>query len=178
MTMRDILVAIGVLVAVILTVAGLSGACSFAPGGPTVDASRLPVVDAPAELRALAPAVPFGIRIPAVPPTWRANSVDQDRVAEGGARAVRTGYVTPGGRYVRLLQSDATEPVLLAVETGARPVTAKGVEDVGGQAWVVYDGREPIWTTELADGTRMLITGSGTDDDFRTVAATALLPPV
>lgn len=179
LTVRDMLVALAVLALLVLAVAGASRSCTFSPGGPSVDASRLPVVDAPAELRALAPLVPFAVRIPAVPPGWRANSVGQDRVGDSGdGRAVRTGFLTPEGRYLRLLQSDAPEPALLAVETGARPVSARGAVDVGGQPFVVYGEPrdEPIWTADVPGPApvRLLITGSGTEDDFRALAAAAL----
>lgn len=172
LTIRDMLVALGVLAVVILVLGGLTRSCSFSPGGPSIDAGRLPVVDAPAELRALAPTVPFPVRVPAVPPGWRSNSVDQD-VVEGG-RAVRTGFITPDNRYLRLLQSDAAEATLLAVEAGAAPVRARGAVDVGGRQWVAYgrDDDEPIWIAELAapSPVRVLITGSGTEDDFRALA--------
>ena len=43
-----------------------------------------------------------------------------------------------------------------------------------GATWVSYtdDTREPIRIATL-DGVRLLITGSGTDDEFRTLAAAA-----
>ncbi len=177
MTMRDMVVALAVLVVVILLVGGVSRACSFSPAGPTIDPTGLPVVDAPAALRALAPDVPFAVRIPTVPPGWRSNSVGQDRVPDGAGRAVRTGFLTPESRYLRLLQSNAPEAALLKAETGARPVAARGTEDVGGQRWVVYGDspREPIWIAEVptpgAASVRLLITGSGRVDDFRALAA-------
>ena len=100
---------------------------------------------------------------------------------------MRTGFVTPEGRYLRLLQSDAAEDVLLAVETGAEVVPARGTVDVGGQRWVVYGERprEPIWIAEVAttgaEPVRLLVTGSGDEDDYRTLAGAAvtgeLLPP-
>jgi hypothetical protein len=179
MTLRDMLAAIGVLLLVVLLVAGVSRACTFSPGGPTVDQAGLPVVDAPAELRALAPRVPLPVRVPAVPPGWRSNSVEQDLV-RGGGRAVRTGYLTPEGRYLRLLQSDAPEPALLAVETGAEPPPARGPVDVAGQTWVDYgSGRdESIWIAEVTAGgappVRLLITGSGSEADFRALAGATL----
>jgi hypothetical protein len=179
LTARDMVGALVVLLLVVLVVGGLSRSCTFSPAGPTVDTSRLPVVDAPAELRRLAPGVPFAVRIPAVPPEWRANSADQDRVA-GGGRAVRTGYLTPEGRYLRLLQSDAPEEALLASEAGAEPAPAQGVVEVAGQRWVVYAaGRdEQIWIAEVATPggapVRMLVTGSGSEDDYRTLAAAAV----
>jgi hypothetical protein len=184
LTIRDMLVALAVLVPVILLVGGMTRACTFSPGGPTVDPNAVPVVDAPAELRELAPFVPFAVRIPAVPAGWRSNSVDQDLV--DGIRVVRTGFLTPEGRYLRLLQSAAPEPALLAVETGAEPVPARGATEVGGQRWVVYGAeREQIWIAEVAtpgaEPVRLLITGSGGEQDFRTLAgavlAGELLPP-
>ena len=175
---RDILGALGLLVLVVLVVGGLSRSCTFSPGGPTVDASRLPVVDAPAELRRLAPGVPFPVRIPAVPPEWRANAVNVVDL-EGGVRALSTGYLTPEGRYLRLLQTDASEEVLLAADVGAQPAPAYGVVEIDGARWVTYPGErsEPIWIAEVAapDGppVRMLITGSGGEADIRTLARAA-----
>jgi hypothetical protein len=181
LTVRDMIAAIGVLLLVILVVGGLSRSCTFAPTGPTVDASRLPVVDVPAELRRLAPDTSFPLRIPAVPADWRANSTDRETIPDGG-RAVRTGYLTPEGRFLRLLQSDATEEALLVSEGGSAPVVAQGVVDVGGQRWVAYTGTgeraEPLWITEVttqgAAPVRMLVTGSGSEQDLRTLATAAV----
>lgn len=177
-TVRDMLVAMGVLAVIVVVIGGVTRGCSFSPGGPSVDASALPVVDAPAELRALAPDVPFALRVPAVPPGWRSNAVDQDRLdpADPAAgRAVRTGYLTPQGRYLRLVQSDGTEEAVLASETGAVAVPARGATDVGGLAFVVHGGPddEPIWIGEL-DGVRILITGSGAEADYRALAGAVL----
>lgn len=173
LTMRDMLVAIGVLVVVITVFAGLARACTFSPGGPTVDTSRLPTVDAQAELKALAPKVPFALRIPAVPAGWRCNSVSRDRVGDTGRESVNAGFVTPESRYVRLTQSDAAEEPLLGASAKGNALPAKGVEEAGGLRWVVYDnGRdEPIWIADTG-ATRLLLTGSGTPADFRAITAT------
>jgi hypothetical protein len=174
LTARHMVAALAVLVLVVLVAGGVSRSCSFAPTGPTVDSSRLPVVDAPAELARLAPGVPFPVRVPAVPAGWRANAVDGAPVPDAG-QAVRAGYLTADGRYLRLVQSDAPEEALLAAEAGAGPATAQGVVDIGGQRWVSYVGErgEQIWITELAP-VRLLITGSGSEADFRTLAAAAV----
>lgn len=174
LTVRDMLVAMGLLVVVVGLVGGLSRGCSFSPAGPTVDQGAFPVVDAPAELRRLAPLVPFPLRVPAVPPEWRSNSADQDLVAPADpslGRSVRVGYLTPEGRYLRLLQSNGTEEALLAAETGGAPVPARGATEVAGLPFVVYGGEdeEPIWIGEL-DGVRVLLTGSGGEADFRALA--------
>ncbi|OLT15126.1 hypothetical protein BJF78_16875 [Pseudonocardia sp. CNS-139] len=171
--------AIAVLLVVVLLVGGLTRSCTFAPTGPTVDPDAAPVVDAPAELRRLATALPFPLRVPAVPADWRANAADRVTLP-GGGLAVRVGYLTPAGRYVRLVQSDAPEETLLAAETGDEPAVAQGPVDVGGRQWVGYTGpgrrAEPIWVTELPGppAVRMLVTGSGEDADLRTLATAAV----
>jgi len=189
LSVRDMLVALAVLVPVILLLGGLTRACSFSPGGPTVDPSRLPVVDVAAELGPIARTVPFPVRVPEVPPGWRSNNVDQDRVGADGAadsrRAVRIGYLTPEGRYLRVVQSDADEAGLLGTETGTQPATGTGVQEVAGLRWVVYARAdrpddpaddEPIWIAEVPGATpdepptRALITGSGSADDFAALA--------
>jgi hypothetical protein len=173
LTVRDLVGAVVVLVAIVLVFAGVTRSCSFAPGGPSVDPGAGPTVDAPAQLRVIAKAMPFPLRVPAVPPDWRANAVSTERVGTAGARAVRTGYLTPDGRFLRLVQSDAGEAALLATEAEGAPV-ASGPVVVNGTTWVSYtdDTREPIRIAAL-DDVRLLITGSGTDDDFRTLAAAA-----
>lgn len=174
LTMRDMIGALVVLALVVLAAGGLTRSCTFAPTGPTVDASRLPVVDVPAELTRLAPDSPFPLRVPAVPEGWRANAVNRTSLPEGG-RVVSAGFRTPDGRYLRLQQGDATEEAMLRAEAGGGPAPAQGPVDVDGQQWVAYAGQrgEPIWITEV-EGVRMLVTGSGSEADFRALAAAAV----
>ena len=175
LTVRDMAVALAVLVGVLLVFGGLTRSFSFAPGGPTTDPVGLPTVDAPAALRELRAGFP--LRIPAVPAGWRSNSVDVDRI-EGG-RVIRVGYLTPDGRYLRLLQSDGAPPAVLAVETGTNPVAESDPVETSGQRWTVYTrgSDEPLWTADVPAGegvsVLMLITGSGTDDEFRALATAA-----
>jgi hypothetical protein len=171
MTMRDLLGAVAVLVAAVLVVGGLTRGCSFAPLGPTVDPGAGPTVDAPEQLRALAGSTSFPLRVPAVPMDWRANAVGTVQVGPGANRAVRAGYVTPAGRYLRVVQSDAAEADLVTEEARGTPV-ASGAVEVAGTSWVTYgDGTaEPIHVAQVA-GVRLLITGSGDDAEFRTLAA-------
>jgi hypothetical protein len=92
---------------------------------------------------------------------------------------VRTGFLTPQGRFVRLVQSDAPEEALVAAVAGEVPV-ARGTVEAGGQRWVVYgeDGAEPLWVAEApvpgAEPVRLLVTGSGSEADFAALAAGAL----
>jgi hypothetical protein len=161
--------AVGVLVFIVLVLGFLSGGVGFSPG-PVADPSAVRVVDAPAQLRGLAGSVPFAVRVPATPAGWRSNSVGTDVV--GDRKAVRVGYLTPSAGYLQLQQSDATEEALLTA-LGGRP--AQGAQDVAGTRWVVYGTRpaEPVWIADVK-GVRLVLTGSATDDEFRTLATAVL----
>jgi hypothetical protein len=190
--MRDLLGALLVLVTLVLVVAGLARACTFSPGGATVDPSVGPRVDAGAELRRIARSVPFAVRVPAVPPGWRSNAVDQALV--DGGRVVRAGFVPEAGRYVRLTQSDAPADSLLATAgsvagqgTEGHRAAATGTIDAGGLTWTALAGQggEQAWLAEVAgpDGppVRLLITGSAAEPEFRAlaeaIAVGEVLPP-
>jgi hypothetical protein len=169
---RDILLSIVVLLPLIGLVALFGRGCSFAPAGPTVDPGSAPKVDATATLVTAAGQLPFPVRAPRLPATWRANSTDR-RPAPGGLPAVRVGWITESGRYLRLVQTGPTgdEAALVSSETQGAP-QALGVADSGGRQWVRYAAPrdEQAWVTS-ADGARWLITGSGTEAEFRTLAA-------
>jgi uncharacterized protein DUF4245 len=169
LTVRHMIAAVGVLVLIVLVLGFLSGGVGFSPG-PVADPSAVRVVDAPAQLRGLAGSVPFAVRVPATPAGWRSNSVGTDVVAD--RKAVRVGYLTPSAGYLQLQQSDATEEALLAA-VGERP--GQGAQEVGGTRWVVYGARpaEPVWIADVK-GVRLVLTGSATDDEFRTLATAVL----
>jgi hypothetical protein len=169
LTVRHMIAAVGALVLVVLVLGFLSSGAGFTPAGPVTDPSAVRVVDAPTQLRGLASSVSFPVRVPATPQGWRANSVGMDVV--GTRKVVRVGYLTSSGSYVQLQQSDATEEALLASGAGARNLVAQGAQDVGGLRWVVYGTRpgEPVWIADTGS-VRLAITGSGSDDDFATLA--------
>jgi hypothetical protein len=166
---RDMIGAMAVLL-VIVAVAGGMKSCSFSPGGPSVDVSSAPTVDAPARLAEFARASTFPLRVPAVPESWKSNSTDRGPVV-GGGTAVRVGYLTPQGRYLRLVQSDGTEENLVATENGG-PLGGTGVIQAAGLQWVTYQapGGEPFRVTTSPEGGRWLVTGSGSDADFTALA--------
>ena len=80
--------------------------------------------------------------------------------------------------YLSLTQSNADEDKLVgSIHSGMYP---SGTVDVNGTSWVIYQGAdqngavEPVWTTRLASPagpTQVAITGAGTPDQFRTLAA-------
>jgi hypothetical protein len=143
--------------------------CSFSPGGPTIDPTSAPTVDLEAVLPGRAKAVDFGVRLPAVPQGWAANSSSTGAVPPASV-VVRVGWLTPG-RFVQLSQSGAEGVELVRVETALEEPVARGRVDVGGTEWTVYGGRrdEAVWAADLGDA-RVVITGTGTEEEFRVLA--------
>ncbi|WP_258174791.1 DUF4245 domain-containing protein [Actinopolyspora mortivallis] len=173
-SVRAMLFAMLPLVLVVLGIAGLTGRCSLSPVGPPVnDPETAPTVNVSVELDAAASDVGFPVVRPRPPEGWRANSADVARVTEQH-RAVRVGWLTPRTHYLRLSQSAANEADLVAFET-ERPPRARGTVHAAGTRWVVYDSirSEVAWVTDH-DGVRMLITGNGTEQEFRVLAEAAL----
>lgn len=171
-TVRGLLLSLAPLLVLVLAVAGLAGQCSFSPGAPDTRGAPVPTVDADAELRRLAGSVPFAVRVPRLPPAWRANSAGLERV--GRDTVVRVGWLTPEGDYLRLSQSSAAERDLVAFETGTRSA-ATGTVRVQGTDWAVYAAPqgERVWVADLG-AVRVLITGSAAEPALRTLATATL----
>lgn len=179
------------LVVACVILAGLVGMCSFQPKGPAEGVT--PTYDAAAALQADADVLDFPVRVPKLPPDWQSNSGGRASIEQGrtdpktGAReravTTRVGYIAPSKMYVSLTQSDADETALVgAIRQEVYPT---GAEDVAGVKWVVYQGgedTEPVWTTRLnspAGPAQLAITGAGSAEDFRTLAAaTQSQPPL
>ena len=174
--MRDMVLSMVVLAVGVLILAALSTGFSFSPGGVSVNTANLPTVDVSAELRAAVSQVKFPLREPRPLAGWRPNSASVD--ALGQAKAVRIGWITSGGRYLQLSQSDATPLALVRVAAGlADDVTmsATGTETVNSTKWTVYPGirSEQSWVVDLGS-VRLFITGNGTSAEFHTLAVAVL----
>lgn len=173
---HDLLLSLAPLVLIILAMAGLARACTFSPGGPSEAAP--PSIDLQQAITRDAAEVDFSVRLPELPQGWVANSGDVRAVGPED-EAVRTGFVTDSGGFLRLVQSSAEEDPLVAEEAGGAR-TASSAVDVAGASWVVYnaeDGAETVWVTSVADGTdevRLLVTGSGSVAEFRALAEAAV----
>jgi hypothetical protein len=187
---RDMFWSLAPLVVACIVVAGLFGLASFRPGGPADGVA--PAYDAASALKADAGAVSFGVRLPALPEGWQANSgtrtgIESGRTVPGGdkqrAIATRVGYIAPSKMYLSLTQSNADEAALVA--SIQRDVYPTGTENINGVTWVIYqgaEGSEPVWTTRLDSpkgDTQVAISGAGSPDDFRALAvATQTQPPL
>jgi hypothetical protein len=177
--MRDVVLTVVVLAVGVLLLAGLTKGCSFSPGGPSSNAVDVPPVDVTGELQAAAGQVKFPLREPHLPGGWHANSDSVDSLgANGSDQAVRIGWITPGGRYVQVSQSNASVADLVRSAAGLQsdsPVQATGTQVVDSTKWTVYPGvrSETSWATDLG-AVRLFITGNGTTNEFRTMAAATL----
>lgn len=160
------------LLLIIGSVLAFNRGCSFSPGPPEADPATAPTVDAGVDLTRYARTVDFALRLPAVPAEWKANSTSSGPV-DPVSVVVRVGWITPG-RFVQLSQSSAAPAEVVRVETGQEQQPTGEVE-AGGRTWTVYPGRrdERAWTTEV-DGVTLMITGNGSDDEFRTLATAVL----
>jgi hypothetical protein len=168
--MRDMVGAVLLLVLIIGGLLAITGSCSFSPGGPTIDPSSAPSVDAAEQLDRAASSVTFPVRRPDVPGSWRSNSASTVPVGATDV-VVRIGWVTPTGTYVQLNQSGGDRADVVRAETGQEEPKGEGKVDVAGESWSRYPahGDEQAWVTEL-DGTVVLITGSASEQDFRDLA--------
>lgn len=177
--MRDMVLSMVVLAVIVLALVGISNGFSFSPGGPSGNTANLPTVDVAAELQAAVGQAKFPLREPHLPAGWRANSDSVDPIGPNGAdQAVRIGWITPGGRYLQLSQSNASPLDLVrgAAGLGADvPVSTNGSVTVDGTQWTIYPGirSESSWVTDLGP-VRLFVTGNGTTDEFHTLAAAVL----
>ncbi|MGA9490704.1 MAG: DUF4245 domain-containing protein [Mycobacterium sp.] len=187
---RDMFWSIAPLVAACIILAGVVGMCSFSPGG--VNRGPVPSYNAASALRADALTLGFPVRLPKLPDGWHANSGGRGGIPEGRTdpstrqrlhAAISTvGYISPGGMYVSLSQSNADEDKLVnSIHASMYP---SGTVDVDGTRWITYqgDGTEPVWTARLnspAGPAQVAVTGAGSPDEFRTLAAaTQSQPPL
>jgi hypothetical protein len=171
------------LVVACIILAGMVGMCTFAPGG--TNRGTVPSYDAAGALRADAQILNFPVRLPRLPAGWQSNSGSRGDIENGRTdpstgqrlRAVTStvGYISPTGMYLSLTQSNADEDKL--VGSIHAPMYPTGTVDVDGTRWIVYQGdgsAEPVWTTRLdspAGPAQIAITGAGSVDQFRTLAA-------
>lgn len=168
---RDMVWSLIPLVIACLLIAGVASQCTLSPGGP--QQGPIPNFDVDAALQYDASELNFPVRNPQLPEDWTPNSGSRQTITgDQGGDVSNVGYISDAGRYNKLTQSDAEEQVLVPFVVEGEQRYAAGTESVDGTEWVVYEreGDEPVWVTDLGD-VRLLITGSGTVEEFTTLAA-------
>ncbi len=171
LTVRDMTVAVGILVVSLIAVVGAMGGISL---GSDTDSGAAPTADVVGGFERAGAALKLPIVVPTgLPSTWQPSSFTQvDPVTAGGTRTVvRGGWLTGDGKFVTLIQSPESPVVLVSNEVGQGLASTASVA-AGGATWTVFPGQrtESVWVRSEA-GVALLITGSAGEDDFRILAA-------
>ena len=184
---KEMSVAVGVLVVVIVGLALITNTISFNPGGPSTDAPiGGPVIDENQQFQLAEGQLRFPLHQPKLPSGWHPNSADLDQVGptatNGRPNSLRIGFITPAGRYVSIAESSAAVVDLAreAAGTGTdAPMSPQGTVDVDGRKWTIYQGTrsEVSWGLDLG-AVRMLISGNGSQAEFTTMATAVQTAPV
>jgi hypothetical protein len=163
---KDLVWSLIPLVVISIFIAALSARCSFSPGGPKI--GPVPQFDLKDALHADAASVSFPVRQPAPPPGWQPNSGSHGKTDDGSVVST-VGFITDGGRYLALMQSNAAEDSLVRYLNPN--LAASGPQDVDGRAWVVYSetGKEPAWVADFGE-VRVLISGAGDRSEYTRLA--------
>lgn len=169
---RDMFFNVAVVVVLMLIGVGATGLCTYNPGRP--EQGPVQEVDARTFLELEARAVDFPVRYPQMPDGWVANSARRSMVDQQPAPVV--GWVTPDGGFLQLTQTGAElETAIEAQDSQRRP--HESAEEIEGVTVRVLRGDDsdvrPIWAVDAGDA-RWILTGAGTDDEFRAVVAAAL----
>jgi hypothetical protein len=164
---KDLIWSLIPLVLICVVFAAVASQCSFSTGGPTP--GRIPHFDLHAALADDAHTLPFPVREPDLPPSWKPNSGSHDTIAgAGGGTTSTVGFITPQGAYMQLTQSNADQGALANHVEGVR--APGGTQTVDGRVWTVYhqEGNEPAWITDLG-AVRVLVKGAGDRDAYLTL---------
>lgn len=180
---KDMVMSLLVLLILVVFVVITSRNCSIGLTGGAGD-DKIPPFDVSAALRADAATMPFPIRAPQLPDGWKPNSGTSGQI--GDKQQSTVGWITPGGYYLGLTQSDASESALLptlnpnAEKDG--PLAGTGSREVGGMRWVTYvagdrlapsDGMRKVWVADLGD-VRIALAGKAGEAEFAALAEAVL----
>lgn len=174
---RDMTWSLIPLVVACLLIAAIAQSCSFSPGAPK--AGPVPSFDADAAFKYDARELGFPIRKPEIPDDWQSNSGSRSIVSgDGGGDSSNVGFITAGGRYIQLTQSNATVATLVPFVAGDARIQS-GTEQVGNRTWDVFDDgeSEAIWVSDFGDA-RVLITGPAPAEDFKQLASAIDVAPL
>lgn len=136
-------------------------------------------VDYASQLWAMRSDAPYTVHAPeGLPATWRPTSSRLTGLGSGGKEPVawHLGFVTPGGEYAALEQSD--EKASEFVPRMANSSKPTGTQTVNGVAWTKYYNKgkkDNTLARTLPDGTSLVVTGTASYAELAVLAA-ALKP--
>ena len=134
------------------------------PGG-----AKMKAVDFNDQVRAFAKVAGSVLTPVGVPPSWRANAATFD--SSGHTARLHVGFATPGSRYAGVDETNGKPASLIARVLGARGANVTGTTTIAGQTWQLRRsdrGEEALTTT--TGGLTVVVTGSGSDEQLRTLA--------
>ncbi|MCG7253538.1 hypothetical protein CKJ81_06340 [Corynebacterium hadale] len=169
---RNIALNMVLIVVIMLVAVGATGLCTFNPGKP--EQGPVQEVDARTFLDMEARSVNFPVVYPEAPAGWVTNSARRAMIEQAPAPTV--GWVTADGGYLQLTQTGA--PLDKAVRgADQKPRELQRSVDVGGTEAQVYtsasDDVRDLWAVD-AGQSRFLVTGAGTEEEFRALIEAAL----
>lgn len=160
-TGRDMLLSLGILLVPVL---GLVLLWQYLGSGHQVS-----TVDSAAVVREAKAAGRFPIAVPTgLSSGWRATSAANQN--SGGVLTMRIGYVTPGGGFAQLVESNQDSATLLPANLpkGSRPA---GTSQLAGHAWSRYTGDRDRQTLALLEQHRtILVIGQAPESELAALA--------
>lgn len=169
---RDMAINAVLIVVLMLVAVGATGLCSFNPGAP--EQGPVQEVDAESFVDLEARAVDFPVRYPQMPEGWITNSARRTVIAGGPAPVI--GWVTPDRGYLQLTQTGADKDTALDSAGGDTRIHER-TERIDDTDVDVYtsDDRDvrDLWVVDAGDA-RFLVTGAGSNDEFKELIAAAL----
>ncbi|MGK7223614.1 DUF4245 domain-containing protein [Kocuria flava] len=137
-----------------------------------------PDVDVAQEASYVAGQSPFPPVVPEPGEEWTANYARWNGGAAEGVPYWEIGWVSPGGRFVELVQTSLANPTWLAQQAETLPAT--GTADAGGTRWDVHvreasddAGALTVYTGEAA-GSTLVVKGDADRAELDHLAAAAV----
>lgn len=176
---RDLLISLGVLLVVMFFSVGFTGLCSFNPG-PAEKSGPVQEVDIDTILRTDARGLGIPVRLPVLPDNWEANSgrrtmVDNEPSSKAGWVIDEKAFLALTQTVVGLDDAVKDEDDGYREETDTFVVPAADSSTGGDVTWRLWTGDDvkQVWAADLGD-VRLLISGTATPEQYRTLATAAV----
>lgn len=121
-------------------------------------------------------AVDVPLAVPVLPPGWSANRAELVPAGTDGVESWQIGFLTPSGEYIGLVQGIDANNTWVGLQTANHEASDRF--ELDGVGWTSYDRRDQPDTGNLAyalvatfDRSTVVLGGTATDDEFRTLAA-------
>ncbi len=164
-TVTGMLISTGVCVALFLGVFFLNPASKAEVYERNVDVQQV--------AESAAGAAEFTPASPKLTDEWKSNFARWNSASGVGVDSWEVGYLTPGGEFIELSQTDTANPTWIATQTEGAPVT--GERTIAGVIWELRDRPEDDASliAEVGD-TTVILRGTAGLDEFDTLATAVI----